>query len=73
MIRISQILIVAGLFVLAACGSTGDVAAEGQGGSLSTEAELTCCQESAMSGKTECCGENIEGKYRPVTGQTVEE
>jgi hypothetical protein len=75
MIRISQILVVAGMAAmlsLAACASDGVSATDSQG-TLTSEAELSCCQESAMDGKTECCGESIEGKYCPVTGQKVEE
>ncbi|RKY21245.1 MAG: hypothetical protein DRQ55_04890 [Planctomycetota bacterium] len=76
MTRLFKTLAVASLAVMlvtVAC-ATDDVSASAEGeGTLSTEAELTCCQESAMAGETECCGESIEGQYCPVTGTKLED
>lgn len=76
MTRLPKIFAATGLALmigLVGCASD-DVSASADGtGTLATEGELTCCQESAMDGKTECCGESIEGQYCPVTGAKLQE
>ena len=85
MTRLFKSLSVAGLAVLmltVAC-ATSDVSATAEGeGTLSTEAELNCCQQAEAAGK-ECtmkkcadkageCDMAAEGKVCPVTGQKIE-
>lgn len=63
----------ASLLLTVACAGTDVHGGTDSDVAVGTEADLSCCAQSIMDNKKECCGESLEGKQVcPVTGQISE-